>query len=155
MSAFQTVPSAKPRFGNKADPPQEEWPPLTDTVILDAHGEANADKDRLRITFGPDIAALNPVTDAAIRKLAHAPGTSAATDFTITAFAKGIADDPSAARRLSLSRALAVRSVLINEGVTSLRIYVKALGAPPPEDLPADRVDVVSSPNAPAAKPSQ
>lgn len=141
-------------------------PPLPATVKLDAPGEATPIKDGLRLTFAPDGAALNPTTDAAIRKVAHAPSVGAA-NFTITAFAKGLPDDPSAARRLSLSRALAVRSVLINEGVTSLHIYVKALGAerapgverapgaPTPEEAPADRVDIVTSPNAPAAKSSQ
>ncbi len=123
--------------------------------MLDAPGEATLEKDGLRLTFGAGAAALNPATDAAIRKLAHASGVVATTDFTVTAFAKGAPDDPSVARRLSLSRALAVRSVLINEGVTSLRVYVKALGAPPPEDVPPDRVDVVTSQNVPAAKPSQ
>lgn len=130
-------------------------PPLPATVMLNAPGEAMPDKDGLRLTFGADTAALNPTTDAAIRKLAHAPHVAATTEFTVTAFAKGVPDDPSAARRLSLSRALAVRSVLINEGVTSVRIYVKALGAPPPEDTPPDRVDIVTSPNAPTAKSGQ
>jgi len=38
-----------------------------------------------------------------------------------------------------------VRSVLINEGIASIRIYVKALGATAPAiaDGPADRADIV------------
>jgi outer membrane protein OmpA-like peptidoglycan-associated protein len=48
----------------------------------------------------------------------------------------------SAARRLSLSRALAVRSFLIEEGVSSTRIDVRALGAKY-ETGPPDRVDVI------------
>ena len=46
-----------------------------------------------------------------------------------------------AARRLSLSRALQVRSYLIDQGVRSTRIDVRALGANVPSG-PADRVDI-------------
>ncbi|MCH8925159.1 MAG: OmpA family protein [Proteobacteria bacterium] len=48
----------------------------------------------------------------------------------------------SAARRLSLSRALAVRAYLIEQGVRSTRMDVRALGDKVP-DGPADRVDVL------------
>ncbi len=123
--------------------------------MLNAPGEAVTGKDGLRVTFGPDSAALNPATDAALRALVHAPGRTPQTDFGVAAYAAGAPDDPSAARRLSLSRALAVRSVLINEGVTSVHIYVKALGAPPAEDKPADRVDVTTTRTEPATKASQ
>ena len=50
----------------------------------------------------------------------------------------------SAARRLSLSRALAVRSYLIDKGIRSTRIDVRAMGAPEAASSgPADRVDLV------------
>lgn len=51
------------------------------------------------------------------------------------------ADAASGARRLSLSRALAVRSYLIDKGIRSTRIDVRALG-PTADSGPADRVDV-------------
>ena len=57
----------------------------------------------------------------------RAPGDS--TSFNVVAYAAGTPDDPSTARRLSLSRALAVRSALMADGVGSARIYVRALGA--------------------------
>jgi outer membrane protein OmpA-like peptidoglycan-associated protein len=60
----------------------------------------------------------------------------------LKAFASGTSDRPSAARRESLSRALAVRSYLIENGVRSTRIDVRALGAPT-DDGPSDRVDVI------------
>jgi len=47
----------------------------------------------------------------------------------------------SRARRLSLSRALAVRSYLIGKGVRSTRIDVRALGNRVPEGSP-NRVDL-------------
>jgi outer membrane protein OmpA-like peptidoglycan-associated protein len=60
----------------------------------------------------------------------------------LKAFASGTSDRPSAARRESLSRALAVRSYLIDNGVRSTRIDVRALGAPS-DGGPSDRVDVI------------
>jgi len=60
----------------------------------------------------------------------------------LLAYAEGSADTASQARRLSLSRALAVRAYLIDLGVRSTRMDVRALG-PKTDDGPADRVDVV------------
>ena len=51
-------------------------------------------------------------------------------------------DGGSGARRLSLSRALAVRTYLIDNGVRSTRIDVRALGAAADNGAP-DRGDVV------------
>ena len=59
----------------------------------------------------------------------------------LLAYAEGDEDNASKARRLSLSRALAVRSYLIDQGVRSTRIEVRALGNKVPEG-PPDRVDV-------------
>jgi len=59
----------------------------------------------------------------------------------LVAYASGPADRPSESRRTSLSRALAVRALMIEEGVRSTRIDVRALGSP--EDGPNDRVDVI------------
>lgn len=50
-------------------------------------------------------------------------------------------DGGSGARRLALSRALAVRAYLIDRGIRSTRIDVRALGTPT-DGSPADRVEV-------------
>ncbi len=60
----------------------------------------------------------------------------------IVAYASGGDDSGSQARRLSLSRALAVRSYLIDQGVRSTRMDVRALGNRSPSG-PADRVDIL------------
>ena len=60
----------------------------------------------------------------------------------LLAYAAGAENESSKARRLSLSRALAVRSYLIAEGVRSTRIDVRALGNKT-EAEPADRVDLL------------
>jgi outer membrane protein OmpA-like peptidoglycan-associated protein len=118
-------------------------PPLPAVISADAEGQAEKRTDGTRLTFGSDSAALNPATAEAIRTIAH--GAPDGADFTVSAYAAGSPNDPSTARRLSLSRGLAVRSVLIGEGVTSTRIYVKALGAAAPTigDGPPDRADII------------
>jgi outer membrane protein OmpA-like peptidoglycan-associated protein len=59
----------------------------------------------------------------------------------LVAFAGGKSISPSKARRLSLSRALSVRSFLIENGVKSTRIDVRALGSKTTTN-PLNRVDV-------------
>ena len=59
----------------------------------------------------------------------------------LMAYAGGAGLSASKARRLSLSRALTVRSFLIDNGVKSSRIDVRALGDKIP-DGPSNRVDL-------------
>ncbi len=60
----------------------------------------------------------------------------------LKAYAGGTSDSSSSSRRLSLSRALAVRSYLIEAGVRSTRIDVRALGRAA-DAGPPDRVDMI------------
>jgi outer membrane protein OmpA-like peptidoglycan-associated protein len=60
----------------------------------------------------------------------------------LLAYSGGASQTPSQARRLSLSRALAVRSHLIKQGIRSTRIDVRALGNKS-EGGPPDRVDLI------------
>jgi outer membrane protein OmpA-like peptidoglycan-associated protein len=59
----------------------------------------------------------------------------------LLAYAGDEGASPSKARRVSLSRALAVRSYLIESGIKTSRIDVRALGNKTTSDSP-DRVDV-------------
>ena len=59
----------------------------------------------------------------------------------LLAYAGNADTSASAARRLSLSRALAVRSYLIENGVRSTRIDVRALGNKSTEEV-TERVDI-------------
>jgi len=56
-------------------------------------------------------------------------------------------------RRLSLTRALAARAVLMSDNIVSTRIYVHALGATPSVG-PPDRVDVQLAGTPPAQAPA-
>ncbi|HLS69536.1 MAG TPA: OmpA family protein, partial [Kiloniellales bacterium] len=60
----------------------------------------------------------------------------------LLAYASGHEEDISQARRLSLARALAVRAFLLDQGIRSTRMDVRAL-ARSEGNAPADRVDVV------------
>lgn len=60
----------------------------------------------------------------------------------LEAYAAGYDQDMSASRRLSLARALAVRAFLLDQGVRSTRMDVRAIGRSP-SGQPADRVEIL------------
>ena len=126
----------------EAPKPAVTPPPPPVPIVADAVGEVTVINAGVRITFGSGKADLNQTTVNGIIAVARQVKADPNTDLTVFAYATGVPEDPSTPRRLSLSRALAVRAVLISEGITSTRIYVRALGAAP-SDGPADRVDIV------------
>lgn len=85
---------------------------------------------------------LSPASADAIKQFAKGAPNTDATTFNVLAYASGDPDDPSVARRLSLSRAIAARDALLADGVPSARIYLRALGAQPGDGGPLDRVDI-------------
>jgi len=95
----------------------------------------------LRLAFDTGVTELGPDATEAVKRFASAAASSDSASFNVVAYAAGKPEDPSTARRLSLSRALAVRAALMAEGVTSSRIYVRALGSQAAGG-PPDRVDV-------------
>lgn len=149
--AAPRVPAAPPNPAVLPPPavavPTAAAPPIPPIpVTADAPSAAEPVQGGLRITFGKDRSDLSPAAVAAIEAVAgQVKGTPGALD--ITAYAAGVPDDPSTPRRLSLARALAVRAVLLHEGIESPRIYVRAMGASAapgdPATAPADRVDLV------------
>jgi outer membrane protein OmpA-like peptidoglycan-associated protein len=106
----------------------------------------------LRLTFAEGQSDLSPDSAASIKQFAAAAPTAASATFNVQAYAPGAKDDPSSARRLSLARAMAVRSALVADGVASARIFVRALGAQYGSG-PPDRVDIdIMGDNAAAAR---
>ena len=113
------------------------------------HGGAD-NQSGLRLTFAPGQSDLSPDSGASIKQLTELRRQATRRRSTCSAYAPGKPDDPSTARRISLSRAMAVRSALVADGVPSARIFVRALGEQY-GDGPPDRVDVsVTGANAPA-----
>ena len=154
--ARPVIPTVPPAIAALPPPPPIPAPRIPVVVVpaigADAPGTVAQQPNGLRITFGPDRQDLNAGTDAALRALARSVRAGMAS-VTVLAYAAGTPDDPSAARRLSLGRALTARAVLINEGVASSRIYPRALGATGGDTDP-DRVDVTTGPPATPATPT-
>lgn len=128
----------------------EPAPPPTPPVSTTSASAATPSTAGLQVTFGSGQTDLSPASAAAIQGLVKSSPSGGDASFNVVAYAAGTPEDPSTARRLSLSRALAVRSALMADGVSSSRIFVRALGAKEGDTTP-DRVDLaVLGANAPA-----
>jgi len=129
-----TGPPIAPPLSSGAEPTQQQAR-LTPAPVATGNGNYS-------IPFEPDGAILSDASRNAMVALSKRMTNDAALSVQLLAYAEGDEDNASKARRLSLSRALAVRSFLIDQGVHSTRIEVRALGNKVP-DGPADRVDVL------------
>ena len=134
-AAPQRVPPQPVARTESAAPPPP--PARQQTAALPPPAEGQA----FQLVFEASSTQLNGAAETQLRQLA---GSLAASEqrIQLKAFASGTSDRPSAARRESLSRALAVRSFLIENGIRSTRIDVRALGQPT-DGGPNDRVDVI------------
>jgi len=141
-----TLPVAPPPVASIAPiqpavPPPNAPAPPPPPIVAGAATTAAPTSAGLRLTFANGQSDLSPGSADSIKHLVQTAPPGDATTFNVLAYATGDPSDPSAARRLSLARAIAVRSVLMTSGVPSSRIYLRALGSPPGEQ-PPDRVDV-------------
>ncbi len=103
---------------------------------------ASATEGQIRIAFPADSADIPDSVKAELDALAQKMGSDQNMRIQLLAYASGTSDQASRARRMSLSRALSVRSYLIKQGVASTRMDVRALGNNV-EGSPADRVDII------------
>jgi outer membrane protein OmpA-like peptidoglycan-associated protein len=126
-------------------PTQQPAPPPPSTTVPAPATSPLPLPPTVRLVFEAGKADLTPADAAAIQDLARAIPAPAADSVSVLAYAAGKPDDPSTARRLSLSRGLAVRSVLLASGIPSAQIYVRALGSTP-SNGPADRVELTVAP---------
>jgi outer membrane protein OmpA-like peptidoglycan-associated protein len=78
-----------------------------------------------------------------LQQLAADLTKQSSTRIQLLAYAEGTPTTLSQARRLSLDRALTVRSYLANQGVNTTRIDVRALGNQTENGAPANRVDLM------------
>ncbi|MCM0021949.1 MAG: OmpA family protein, partial [Tagaea sp.] len=93
------------------------------------------------LPFAAGAIELTDQTRAALGPVLEALRGDANARLQIQAFATGGDDQGNQARRLSLSRALAVRGHLIEQGIAATRMDVRALGRT--GDGPSDRVDIL------------
>jgi outer membrane protein OmpA-like peptidoglycan-associated protein len=149
------VSTSEPRTPEPSSPPEMPAsvaalpaPPAAPPVPPPAAAEAAAPAaappalrgDNLTIPFpagGSDLpGAAKPQLDALAQRL----GKEESLQVRVMAYAADDGENASRARRTSLSRALAVRSALMDHGVNANRIEVRALGQP--ASGAPDRVDV-------------
>lgn len=102
---------------------------------------ATASRTGIQVSFAPGKADLSQKGAAAIKQMVASTHTDASVTYNVVAYAAGTKSDPSVARRLSLARALAVRKVLLANGVDASDIYLRAMGSNVPSGT-TDRVDV-------------
>jgi outer membrane protein OmpA-like peptidoglycan-associated protein len=133
--AAPTPPPAAPAEADKSAGTSKQalLTPPPPTTTHDAGGNVS-------IGFAIDGAALADDGKGALVGVAKRAEADTSMQIQVLAYASG--EDASKARRLSLSRALAVRSFLIDQGVHSSRIEVRALGNKVPDGSP-DRVDLL------------
>ena len=103
---------------------------------------AAATEGQVRIAFPADSAEIPDAVKSELDALAQKMASDDNIRIQLLAYASGTPETASRARRMSLSRALAVRSYLIKQGVRSTRMDVRALGNNV-EGSPADRVDII------------
>lgn len=133
----EPAPPAKAETRIAALPPAE-----TRTAALPPASATAGPEGGKRLIFAEGTADLDEAAKQVLRAAAETLKTDQNARVQLLAYAGSDDDSASRARRLSLSRALAVRQFLIKEGVRSTRMDVRALGSKF-EDGPADRVDIL------------
>ena len=123
-------------------------PPPAETMSAPAAAGGDSAHQNLfkhgAIMFVKDATDPSPSQFDGVKTLAtdlNAALEAGASRIQIDAYGGAPGDKSSDARRLSLKRALAVRQLLIDDGVPSSRIDVRAMGGVDDKG-PADRVDV-------------
>ena len=137
--------AAPPPAEAESEPPPPPAESLTSGPAVEpqtaALPPAAALAEQIRVLFRDGSAELSSDAKRKLSAVATALQESTTVRIQLLAYAKASSDGASRARRLSLSRALAVRAYLIEQGVRSTRMDVRALGDKI-GDGPADRVDI-------------
>ena len=111
-------------------------------TMLTTPVDVTEDGNKIRILFSEESSNLPDAAASELQKLAEKLIDNRKLRLVLYGFASGTTDTPSKARRLSLFRALAVRTQLMNYGVRSTRMQLRALGSRVKEGHP-NRVDIV------------
>jgi outer membrane protein OmpA-like peptidoglycan-associated protein len=120
-----------------AAPPAVAPPPVQMAAATTLGSAATALKFKSSVT---DLGnGAQPILDAIVARLL----ANESLRVQLVSHATGGPDDAMEARRVSLARAVAVRAYLIDKGVRSLRIDVRALGNRADNGPAADQVDLL------------
>lgn len=104
-----------------------------------------------RLLFDGESADLKPSETAILDKVVARMNADTTSRLQVRAYANGTPETSSAARRLSLKRAMAVREYMMRKKIVGTRLDIRALGSGSAEmgdevgrsNAPSDRVDVV------------
>ncbi len=140
-------------------PPQDELtkPPMASapmdltagatTSAPEAAAPVQDNFEAYRLFFDANASELKTEEQAVLRGVIAKLKRDESLHAQILAYAAGTPDTVSQARRLSLARALSVRTMMINDGIAAQRLNVRAMGmgdaAMADKKQPADRVDVI------------
>jgi outer membrane protein OmpA-like peptidoglycan-associated protein len=97
----------------------------------------------MRIVFSAGAADLPDAAKGDLDAVARQLGSNNRARLQLVGYAGSTTDEANQARRISLQRALAVRSYLMEHGVPNTRMDVRALGNRADGKDPSDRVDIV------------
>lgn len=124
------------------------------TVVPAATSHSHAEplpNNALRVLFNPNSTDLNESTIDAVRHFAQSMAPKTEVRFILHSYANVPGSDISMPRRLALSRALAIRGLLVQNGIATTRIYPIAHGRPDATDTaPTERLDILPESNPPA-----
>lgn len=126
-------------------PQEEPLPPVAAVAPQPPVKKETAPVDNFeayRLFFADKASSLSPEEDKVLRGLITKLKRDEKIRVQILAFAASTPDTASAARRLSLTRALAVRSAMVSDGINAERMEVRAMGGGD-KTQPPDRVDLV------------
>lgn len=115
----------------------------TEVVSLPPSDVVMSNDMDLQILFDPGVDTMSDADQAQLDALAARLGNNPDQRIQLRAYASSDDGTASAARRLALARALQVRAYLIENGVRSTRIDVRALGDKVEDSGPLDRIDIV------------
>ncbi len=129
--------------GSRQDESEEALAPATNAsdgvaVAIDVAAELQ----NLRVLFPAGGIGIDTAAESELIRLAGYLNHNQAQRVVLRAHAGDSDQGSSHARRLSLSRALAIRTFLVDRGVPVDRIYLRPLGSEF-EDGPPDRVDIL------------
>ncbi|GBQ83078.1 OmpA family protein [Asaia krungthepensis] len=133
-----------------AVPTHPPVPPEEIKADPDAKGKIEKQAHGLRVLFDANSSAMNQAMIDAVREEARQLAGKPTLRVTLWASASGTNEDLSTPRRVALARALAIRSILIREGVATTRIYPRATGLAHAGTEPADRLDIIAEGAVPA-----
>jgi len=113
-------------------------PSATAETTIEVKGETTT------LDFDAGASDLSAGNSQSLRSLGEAMSSNPALRVQLLAYASDPEKNASRSRRLSLARALAVRTYLIDAGIDSTRIEVRALGDQNDGGAP-DRVDAITA----------